>query len=388
VFQAPDFGGAQYIGRISFVLKDLSTFFQYRHFGWGHDFSHPGGRDIILRIAPPLLLGGNVNPELRNIYATYSPVEPFDPIEVGNTKVSVFFEQATTGRAWDEISVKVTPRVDIEFVEPVLLDDAIDSMRQLQYFFNQMTLSPMHLEGAWISWADHPPYRPGSLYFATAEDPVRQVSAHKLPMNHWEERETLGQALRQWMLAREQRLQFRRTLNQAIIDFSNVISVDIITNLCAAVESLRELDTPPSIEKALIDELSSKLFELASEKGVDIEKARFSGLLGQLNRPSLSLRLKIFFSKLGPYIKEQEANTLIKKIAQFRNLAAHGGKFKLADEPFLAPTVQAFLGCCSMYDLHLSGAPMRTKHGRYAKTYDDTISALRALSLGGWSEVD
>jgi hypothetical protein len=104
-----------------------------------------------------------------------------------------------------------------------------------------------------------------------------------------------------------------------------------------------------------------------------------SSLLGMLRHRSLPQRLKRLKRELPQDISSTDAKKAIDEVHNLRNLAAHGDFLPERKHPLVAPTVEAFLAMCILFDLTTCSIPIRTEQQAPIVSLRHALSAISAI---------
>lgn len=379
------------VQRIQFRLRGLRHFFHYLH-------AEPlRSRDATpdqietlrsLRYRPDRE-DGPFNPE--EIYVVHRFDEGIS-LRVGDRVYDIWSGGEFSGGSWDRINARTYPVAEIKFDAPVSIDMALDRVWEWRRFFSQMAMVPLALEAISVrgSLAEAAPsanlYLPNLSRNPKATTGQYAPSPRHLAWNSWGERDQLRDGMQRWLEQGEVRRAFRARLDRVIGRMDRRINPGDLIDLSSAVDSLGELVPPATFPTGSIDAIIEAAHAAAVTAGAGISRERLGGLIGMLQRPTLSARFAMLGSGLEPPLAPDDAALLARSATRIRNAAAHGGAMTDQIQPRIAPTIEALAALCARFDLEGCGFPPRSAWAN-ARTmtvirFDEGLDALRRIDGG------
>ncbi|NRP70711.1 hypothetical protein ILFOPFJJ_01592 [Ensifer psoraleae] len=287
------------------------------------------------------------------------------------------------GLGWGNIEIQVDPVAQISFDEPVNLDQALDAVWEWQNFFVQIAMEPMPVE-AISTRADKGEQSPAHVYLPVSEEPsknseLRGLHPAYIPYNRWNERQKLATAMRGWLEKQDERRQFRAVLGRVIRDMHRRSDIENVLRLCAAIESLPELDQGSDVSKKHIKDMAAGALSIAVRDNIPVSGERIQNALSVLRRSSLPARLRHLSEKLQHLLSLDDCKLIANAAHGLRNTAAHGRAHVSFQNPLVAPVVTALAAMCAVYDLSTSGMQPISGEGRInsLRTWEQSVGELR-----------
>jgi hypothetical protein len=253
------------------------------------------------------------------------------------------------GRA-DKIDVRTQPIARISFARPVPIDAAISRCWDWKQFFEQVALQPFSIEAISVrSKTDRK--KPGAIvYLPNVEHSDADMNAAYIPLNTWDERKALTAAMRHWMQKQEIRRLFPVAIARVIDRSRKRIALDDVVAMCAAIESLSELDEGSKISPGQLQALVTATQSSAAQLKLDVPPARIQGVLALLQHQSLPRRLTMLKKATQHLVSKADSELVTASANTLRTIAAHGHAPPAAVLPKIAPTVKVCLDyvCCTI----------------------------------------
>lgn len=351
---------------IAFKMEGLEHFFSYRNTELLNAFD----------------LSAAQNEALRSMrFHADQEDGPFDPQEVyvvhrlptyldfavADRRYRVWTSGRFTGGGMHRISAVTAPTAEIQFDAPMELDDALDRLWEWRRFFTQMALEQLPFRAITVRGSQGMKgpsanaYLPNSKRNPRTAKGIYELKPRRLALNSWAERQQLADAMKCWLEREDSRSTFRARLDRVIARMHKRVDPSDLLDLASAVDSLSELAAASPLPRDVLSRMAMSAFDAASSvEGVTIE--RITGLLGGLQRPSLTTRFTALGTKLTPPLASTDAELLARASAKIRNASAHGGAMDDQSLPRVRPTIEAMTALCARFDLETCGVPARTAH--------------------------
>ena len=377
---------SEHVREINFRLHGLSHFFHYRHIERFYVTKEDGSFLHALRKAGGL---GRGFVDFKNPFAYYAARRSSRvfSIKMPNQTYSIRLTLSEVESGNDRLSLKVTPHCRIQFHRQVNIKEALQAAYDWCRFFNQLAcdhlpLVAIAMGASKVKLADI--YLPGEDRPAASAVPREWIH---LPFNSWKSRQRLAKGMRNWLQADDQRRSFRLFLNRVLGTIRSRSDLTDVLLLCSAVESL-PVDgiSAQTIPKKVLKEMSQAAIDYATDHNVTDISGRVKGLLGNLNRPSLALRLNHLLDILPSPVTDEDRKLLIDSATALRTAVAHGKPIGREIELRSGPTAQALVGACALFDQHMCGFPAESDYGGAvpaARLMTNGLGALRQLQQMG-----
>lgn len=371
---------------IRFAADKLHYFFHYRHIE-SHYLSNP-----------PL----EILRALKNIrkLPQYYPRE-YDIFRPTEVRIVHRFPRPVRFRVADRTyGVDVWPpggtefgsdaHLQIGFDDPVSIDTALDRVWEWRRFFSQCALEALplrYLAGrgrkAGAGFASF--YLPNVAIQPASNASTDGFHPSEAPLSGWQDRTSFAAVMKQWLQREEERSRFRANLDRVIEESKKRSELDHITTLCAGIESLSEFQQAAVFKAGDIEALVEGASSAARAASIDVTDDRLRGLLSMLNSQGLPQRLKMLGRVVQPDIGQAKFADLILSTLDLRRVAAHGHPVTDLSLPKLAPTIEALLAACVIWDLKTSGMPIGTSPARLKALWraEQSIGELTRLEQKG-----
>lgn len=256
------------------------------------------------------------------------------------------------------IDTRVQPQLDIKFDKLISINEAMQEVQSWHSFFNQVAFEKLDLINLSASASDNPEdgsaefYMPN--YIAKEKKGTTRFHPSHSPFAAWKDREKLLAFLSSWLANSTKRRNFRLMLNGTLEGRSSQDFTEQIGQLCAAIDSLGEIESAAKIDKQVISEMSSAATACASELGVEVPCERAKGLLGNLNRPSLKYKIRYVAKHAKIEVEPEKLALFIKRVVGLRQISAHGTDTTGNILPIAYPICVALKAMCVLFDLNTS----------------------------------
>jgi hypothetical protein len=357
------------VAKISFRLEKLGYFFRYETI----EEHHLGdSADDFLAFLKRLREDASTRYDFSRAATDYDFEAPREIVvvhespeeirfQVGNNTYSVFIGYWSGGGVFNSVNMRHEPIASIEFDEPLSLDDAINAVWVWRRFFHQIAFGSLSLIGLSAtgqaserpSWARL--YLPNEREYGERKTTSSEFHPSDVPLSNWKQRGRLIELMSLWLEGEGRHSRFRVFLDHVLQEHRTSNSLDHVTMLCSAIESIPDLVGPKSLNKDLLTKVADAAHAKAESLNLGISVNRFKGIIGQLANAPLSDRIRTLISSVANNLSEAQTNNLIRHTMRLRTLAAHGNASEPLRQPVLPPVIQALTALCVLYDLKTSG---------------------------------
>jgi len=256
------------------------------------------------------------------------------------------------------IDSRAQPQLDIKFDKLISIDEAMQEVQSWHWFFNQVAFEKLDLMNLSATASENPEDGSADFYmpnYVTYKEKGRTCfHPSHAPFAAWRDREKLLAFLSAWLTHSTKRCNFRLMLNGTLEGRDSQDSTEQIGRLCAAIDSLREIESPDKIDKDIISEMSAAATTRASELGIEVPRGRTKGLLGSLNRPSLKYKISFIAQRAKIEVEPDKLALFIRKVIELRQVSAHGSNSTGNLLPIAYPISEALKAMCVLFDLSTS----------------------------------
>lgn len=252
--------------------------------------------------------------------------------------------------------LKASYIASIKFLEATQLDYALEKIWNWRFFFNQLSLNEVPMTSIYLS-GPRSGNKYASLYISNWGVEVNKQNSHQKfhpiynPYSKWSDRKKLTKVMQKWLSLSDERMLYRRSINEAIKAIYGGLSYSWIISLCAAIESLRDFTYEKSYTKndlkSMANAAKSAIDEGKVVKAVSFDRLR--GLLGQLNSPSLKDRLRWLCQQNYPVLEFDDIDDFVDIVSKLRNTISHG-EIPKYNSGELSSIVELLLNLCILYD--------------------------------------
>lgn len=274
----------------------------------------------------------------------------------------------------------------IRFDQPVSIDAALEAVWAWRNFFAQIAMRPFPFLSISCRAKTQRTALSSDLYLPNLGREIISSSPHMfdfgpagVPYGEWKHRRKFSEVMQTWLGFDSKRRLFRTRVNQVLEKMRSESSPALVAQLCAAVESLTELQTSAELKKSDLDAIVAAASAAANCATPPIPRERIEGILGMLKHESLPQRLRRLAADIEHSLSRADAKVVIRNALRLRTLEAHGGGWDEMTIPLLKPTLEALVSICVLWDLASSGMP-----GREGNRYLTAASrlAFNAKGLG------
>ena len=351
------------VAQISFYLEGFNNFFHYQYTEQLRSFDLDSEAKNFLKS----LRYSDENEfdtfDISHIYICHSPREVLQ-FENEGRKYSIWSGGRGTFLDWHGINLTIEHGATIEFQTPVTLDEALDRVYEWRQFFNQMAMVPLSITALSIAASNRKRAVEGEMYipYLTEQKEVRKgiYGLHPLhiPLNRWEDRETLANCMKSWLSASAARRAFRGRVDGVIEHMQKGTRQSDISELCAGIDSLVELAQKSTLPMNLIESAANAAFQAFGNEVNNISVERIQGMLGQMQNPSLSEKIMALAAQAFPENYKRDTDLVIKLANKIRQDAVHRAAVRDQLNSVLQPVVDALACMCVAFDLRQSGVPV------------------------------
>jgi hypothetical protein len=349
VFRSNTLASSGLISTISFSFPSLKEFLRYDFFE-NIDFKSASDEEVnvIKKRRKKRASAGSRPIEIFIVHAVPKHLIKF---KVGDDTYSLHCGINSFAPPMTSIEVEVNYYASINFHVPIEIDEAIERVWIWKRFFEQNALKNFNIDSISVRSKGKPKHYWAPLYLPNVSNEVTKLHPAEVLLNRWKDRTNLSHAMEEW-LSQEDKRKFFRLMTSYVIEHSRKrVSIDDILLLCSAIESLDELKEDSKHSTDDVDALAQGAHHVAIQNNIDINLGRIKTLLSMMRQQSLQEKIHLLTSKLHPWLSKSDAKLLIKIINKLRNASAHGGALSYISSPLVAPTVEALMSCCVLYDL-------------------------------------
>lgn len=293
----------------------------------------------------------------------------------------------------DRLEAKLELTGCIEFAEPTDLEVAIDACWDWRRFFNQMAMSEMPFTGMAVAASPEPQSPTGNLYLPNDRREALRASRHQtdayhMPLNQWEDREQLCEAMRRWLACDIERRFFRAALDRVTARPGHVAIEDAVA-LCAGIDTIADLSAREALPRPVLEAMCEAAVEAAAAAHVEVDPVRVRGLLGSLQNDDLRRKLRRMAAIAAPEAEPEAIEGWINVVIPLRLFGAHGRTPALEQDHIAGPAVDGLAGLCARFDLQSAGVPDRA--GERARSmprlkWDEALLSLMVYRRMGTNE--
>ncbi|MDY0094225.1 MAG: hypothetical protein RBT80_16140 [Candidatus Vecturithrix sp.] len=351
------------VSSLTFQILGLENFFHYMHVDRCSLHKLPSeDMDFLQRLVRKQSKPDTFFDPL-DLYITHCPQQAFK-FQRGKDIYEINFSATFSGGWGGKIQHSYYPIARIIFEKPRPIDDALDAIWEWKRFFSQMAMADLPVTAIAFYGTEESFKDEASVYLpnlkSVPEPDSEQDRFHPgdIPLNFWEDRDRLKDALSHWLSKNAARQEFRCLVSWVLKRMEQRFSSDDIITLCSAIESLDELTPEALPSKKDIRILVEGALAAAQSKNVDIGMDRLQGILSMLGKPGLPAKLGLLMDRVSPFVVKEDASQLIKLILKIRNMAAHGDFIHDTTMPLDGPITEALAGVCVLFDLLDCGVPI------------------------------
>lgn len=297
----------------------------------------------------------------ERVYVTHTMSEPLK-FQVGATTYSMFLGASTRGPSLQAIDVDFYPILSLEFDAPTSINDAISSVYRWVGFFGQMACRRPVVEGMWVADRRVDPWGRADIYLPNEDIGDFGVHVGDIPLNGWGERDRLVQLMQSWLKRFDERKFFRQQIVAAMRQVEASLDPQVITALCAGIDSLPELGASTGRGKLPLQQMAEAAHSCLGANASSISMERISGLLGQLEKVSLSKKLTEVADAAASVISGVGLSAVVKAAMRLRQIGAHGSSGEVR-WPDLELAASGLLALCINYDLTTCGLGVSGANG-------------------------
>lgn len=254
------------------------------------------------------------------------------------------------------LEVRHEPVATIIFETPAGLDEALQHVWEWQQFFVQIGMEQMPLKAMAartersIYSAEAEIYFPAIARQLSEKAPLR-LHPSEVPFNRWPDKRNLSELMQRWLAKSEQRRRFRGLLNRAIEDLEKRLQINDIVKLCAAIDSLSELEEPGGIDTCDVKKMARAASAVINETEPVVDEERIRNALNTIRFSSLAKKIDRLGERLKFSVNREDCIFLRKEAVRLRNRAAHGHSDYSPRIPVIASVVEALASMCVLFDL-------------------------------------
>lgn len=362
IYGADALGDGHTIDTLTFSIEGLENFFPYRDVEthWIEGLEENEKQAILVKLRE------HTESWMDNESKGYGPVRydfsaprrvkiehkrtEIPAIEVHGTEYKVFGFGYANRRTENSLTISLP--------SPVTIDAALDRMWEWSWFFNQIAYEQLDLlslrakAGKDSDVGDAEFYLPNLV--RQSAKPTSHLFPGYIPFHEWTEVEQQQEWMTNWLAKREERRVFRARVNATIPGRQASDVVTQIGNLCGAIDSLTDFDDDSQISRGTRKAMATAAREASIKGGEPVEIDRLSGLMGLINKTSLSAKVSSLLTLASPNLSDELLSTLVKQIVRLRQSSAHGQSMGPDTEPMALPISQILSSACVLYDLNSS----------------------------------
>lgn len=369
-------------GRVSsvvFSFAEMRYFFWYHQIEWIGLFKARAGKLKSIKSLrednPYFEKHGHFDPSAIFVLHQFPRAFRF---KIEDRTYSVFPGINQRGLGWGGLTLTPRPFARIDFAEPVSLDNAIDHVRDWKRYFTQVAMEDLPLEG--LSVYAKRSRQGADVYLSNLKShESRQLHPGDIPLNGWDERKKLGRVMQQWLSKQDERKDLRSAIDRVILRSSQGRSVEDIVVLCSAIDGLAELKQSSGLTKQDVETLAAAASGASRRKKIVVDPKRIKSILGGLQHLPLRSKLELLMKRIGSAVPTNLSQRLVPSVLKLRQSGAHGGSITELANLRTAPTAEALLGCCILYDQLTSGLPMEAHPHQRINAMKRSIWALEEL---------
>jgi len=390
IYRADALGEGHTIDTLTFSIEGLEHFFPYRDVEthWIEGLEENEKQAILVKLREHTESWMDNKPKgygplsydfsaPRRVNIEHKRTE-IPPIEMDGTQYKVF--------GFGYVNRRTKNSLTISLPTPVTIDAALDRMWEWSWFFNQIAYEQLDVlslrakAGKESVLGDEEFYMPNLV--RQSSRPTSHLFPGYIPFHEWTEVEQQQEWMTRWLAKREDRRIFRARLNATIPGRQTFDAVTQIGNLCGAIDSLTDFDDEAQISRATRKAMASAARDASIEGGEPAEIDRLSGLMGLINKTSLSAKVSSLLTLASPNLSDELRAKLVKHIVRLRQSSAHGQSMGSDTEPMALPISQILSSACVLYDLNSSAIGIDGYQPNIllaARTFDFGLSNFESL---------
>jgi hypothetical protein len=378
VFGANHISDDARIKSILFSFSSINSFFYYKYFEhFGVHGTEKQDVELLRRLRGKKAVSDFFRP--MDIYIVHEPLKSLIKFKVNSRKYSVSTGLRMMGLNGNKIDAKALPVAKIEFDISITIDKAISYVWEWKRLFEQVALQSFNVDRVCVHSRGRPSHEMADVYLPNVASEKTSIHSGDIPFNMWKDRGQLTRVMQEWLSKEDERRLFRVTIARVIERSRNRVSLDDIVSICAAIESLSELQEPSEITLDQVNALAVAAHKVATQNNIAIGVDRIKSLLGMLRNQSLPSRMRLLVKKLEEHVPGSEAKLVLSSAHRLRNIASHGGSIPEITMPEVHPTIQALLSFCVLYDLTTCGIPIKVNEYGYIAAMRNANQAIKEL---------